>query len=81
MSNEKKNSRLGKGLSALIGEYDSLDDISDNPGISTKSVDMIRVSDIKPNPNQPRKVFDKDKLAELTASVKVRGVLTPILGS
>lgn len=79
MSNERKNSRLGKGLSALIGEYDSLDDISDNPGISTKSVDMIRVSDIKPNPNQPRKVFDKDKLAELTASVKVRGVLTPIL--
>lgn len=79
MSNEKKNSRLGKGLSALIGEYDSLDDISDNTSISTKAVDMLKLKDIKPNPNQPRKVFDKDKLAELTASVKVRGVLTPIL--
>ena len=79
MASEKKNSRLGKGLSALIGEYDSLDDISDSKGVSTKTVDVLKLKDIKPNPNQPRKVFDKEKLAELSASVATRGVLTPIL--
>ncbi len=79
MASEKKNSRLGKGLSALIGEYDSLDDLSDAPEVTAKAVDMINVKDIKPNPNQPRKVFNKEKLEELSASIKSRGVLTPIL--
>lgn len=79
MAADKKNSRLGKGLSALIGEYDALDELGDTGSVSTKAVDMLKLSDVKPNPNQPRKAFDPDKLAELTASVKSRGVLTPIL--
>lgn len=79
MASEKKNTRLGKGLSALIGEYDSLDDISESKGVAEKAVDILKLKDIKPNPNQPRKVFNQEKLAELSASVAARGVLTPIL--
>ncbi len=79
MASEKKNSRLGKGLSALIGEYDAIDDVADTGSVSGKDVDSIKISDVKPNQNQPRKHFDRDKLAELTASVVKHGVLTPIL--
>lgn len=79
MASDKKNSRLGKGLTALIGEYDALDDVSDNPSVSTKEINTLNISDVRPNPNQPRKVFDEVKLAELTASVRTHGVLTPIL--
>ncbi|MAI91012.1 ParB/RepB/Spo0J family partition protein [Ponticaulis sp.] len=79
MSEEpKKNSRLGKGLSALIGEYDTFEG-ADGASDSAKEVQMLRMKRVKPNPNQPRKQFDAKKLEELTASVRVRGVLTPIL--
>ena len=79
MTNDNKNSRLGKGLSALIGEYDIFDGDEGAQTASPKEVDVLKIADITPNKNQPRKVFDKDKLAELTASIKVHGVLTPIL--
>ncbi|NQT32123.1 MAG: ParB/RepB/Spo0J family partition protein [Candidatus Omnitrophica bacterium] len=62
--------RLGKGLDALISE-----DIS-----STKEkVEKIRLTDIIPNPFQPRKQFDEDKLGELVSSIKEKGVIQPIL--
>lgn len=79
MSNEKKNSKLGKGLSALMGEYDAFDDLNTNETVTAKTVDTISIAETKPNPNQPRKVFDKEKLDELAASIRVHGVLTPIL--
>ncbi len=40
---------------------------------------MVRVADIVPNPHQPRLVFDKEKLAELTASIKEHGILQPLV--
>ncbi len=39
---------------------------------------MLRPQDIQPNPNQPRRVFDPDALAVLTASVKENGILQPL---
>ncbi len=39
----------------------------------------ISISDFKPDPEQPRKVIDPDALAELTASIKKHGILTPLL--
>tara|TARA_B100000678_G_scaffold291629_1_gene310045 strand:+ start:10188 stop:11093 length:906 start_codon:yes stop_codon:yes gene_type:complete len=80
MSDDKKtkSSRLGKGLSALIGEYESLE-TPEGASSSAREVSMLRLSRVRPNPNQPRKQFDKDKLEELTRSVSGRGVLTPIL--
>ena len=40
---------------------------------------QLPIQEIKPNPNQPRKYFDEEGLAELTASITERGVLEPIL--
>ena len=42
-------------------------------------VRMMRVSDIEPNPNQPRKTFNEDALEELAESFKLHGVVQPLI--
>ena len=66
------NKRLGKGLEALIQPY-SAEKIPEHHG-----VDKISIRFIKPNPYQPRQKFDETSLEELTASIKEKGILTPI---
>jgi len=73
MAENKKKMGLGRGLSAL------LDDISAPPAADTPGVARLAVSAIQPNPDQPRRHFDADAMAELVASVKVHGILQPIL--
>jgi ParB family chromosome partitioning protein len=67
---------LGRGLDSLLGEVElSYDEI-------TKKYDSILevdIDDIKPNPKQPRKEFDQDKLKELSNSIKNNGLLQPIV--
>ena len=59
---------LGRGLSSLIGETKS-----------TNKSNTVQVSKIVKNRFQPRKIFDENKLNELTNSIKERGVLQPII--
>ena len=59
---------LGRGLSSLIGETKS-----------TNQNNTVEVSKIVKNRFQPRKIFDENKLNELTNSIKERGVLQPII--
>ena len=63
---------MGKGLKALIQPY-SAEKIPEHHG-----VDKISIRSIKPNPYQPRQNFDETSLEELTASIKEKGILTPI---
>lgn len=73
------NNRLGKGLEALIRPEKEpkkkrrIKRSSTNPGVSE-----ILISDIRPNPNQPRREFDETTLEELASSIKLKGVVTPI---
>ena len=73
----KKVTGLGRGLSALID--DSARIKTDAPATSAGGVRTIDVARIRPNPAQPRQVFDDEALAELAASIAERGVLQPIL--
>ena len=66
------NKRLGKGLEALIRPR------SDEKIPESHGVDKISIRSIKPNPYQPRQKFDETSLEELTASIKEKGILTPI---
>lgn len=75
---------LGKGLDALIPGRDSRKpgrDGGDGGGTSVSSSGLrnIDVEEIEPNPNQPRVHFDEDTLKELADSIRVIGVLQPIL--
>ena len=59
---------LGRGLSSLIGDTKV-----------NSNVNKLSVSDLVRNKLQPRKIFDKENLEELTRSIKERGVIQPII--
>jgi len=73
-----KTSRLGKGLSALIGEVEGTGLVSSTKD-ETLMTNEILIDDIRANPAQPRRTFNEDELDELAASIRQRGVLQPIL--
>lgn len=78
----KNNARLGKGLSSIFGQDVSkvLDDIQNGDmEVESQEQSKIPVDEIRPNPYQPRKVFDEDALKELSSSIKQHGVFTPVL--
>tara|TARA_Y100001935_G_scaffold245515_1_gene239206 strand:+ start:419 stop:1270 length:852 start_codon:yes stop_codon:yes gene_type:complete len=69
MINPFKNKKgLGRGLSSLIGDNETK--VSNN---------KIPISSIVPNRNQPRKLFEKESLNELTNSIKERGIIQPLI--
>ena len=59
---------LGKGLDALFAEEEK-----DN------SVLEVKITEVMPNKNQPRKTFDEEKLEALADSVKEHGIIQPII--
>lgn len=65
-----KKGGLGKGLDALFAE---------NTVTTDTPVSVLRLSDIVPNRDQPRKQFDEEALAELADSIAQHGVLQPLL--
>ena len=65
---DKIKKGLGRGLSSLIGETK----------IESKK-NQLSISDLIPNKYQPRKIFDKTNLEELTNSIKERGIIQPII--
>ncbi len=78
----KNNARLGKGLSSIFGQDVSkvLDDIQNGDmEVERQEQSKISVDEIRPNPYQPRKVFNDEALKELSSSIKQHGVFTPIL--
>lgn len=77
------NNRLGRGFAALVSDmreivnpeiasYDEKGKL--NQGVNEIDIELIRV-----NPNQPRKTFNEESLAELAESIKTHGVLQPIV--
>ena len=78
----KNNARLGKGLSSIFGQDVSkvLDDIQNGDmEVERQEQSKIPVDEIRPNPYQPRKVFNDEALKELSSSIKQHGEFTPIL--
>ena len=71
--------RLGKGLEALIRpEAEQKKKPAKKPTIAKPGVTEIPLKEIRPNPNQPRRDFDESALDELAASIKEKGILTPV---
>ncbi|WP_291843726.1 ParB/RepB/Spo0J family partition protein [Maricaulis sp.] len=87
MSASDKNKRLGRGLSALLGETDTegysapAQDGGHAPGKakSRDGVRMIPIELIAPNPDQPRKTISEPELNALAESIADKGIVQPIL--
>ncbi len=85
----KKARGLGRGLDALFEDQAVIDAVSErrisntrktlNQQDESSGVIEINISDIKPNANQPRKVFDEEKITELSNSIRTHGVIQPIV--
>ncbi len=70
-----KKTGLGKGLDALFSSNSDLDEeIKDN-----EQIEKLKITEVEPNRNQPRKNFDEEALEELADSIKRYGVIQPII--
>ena len=74
MSAKEANTRLGRGLAALLGEAMPAGGASQPDGIAAIPLDVL-----EPGPFQPRTVIEPAALNELADSIRARGVLQPIL--
>ena len=63
---------LGRGIEALFEDSGDTKDV-------TSGITELKISQVEPNRNQPRKDFDKDALAELASSIETHGVISPII--
>ena len=70
---------MGRGLADIKQEMGNIPDISVLTGAGRVVVKQIPLAQIGANPDQPRKTFTESELADLTASIRERGVLQPIL--
>jgi len=69
------NRGLGRGLDALLGGVRE----DEKKTSDSSEVRMISIEAITPNPHQPRREFSEEALGDLSASIKTRGVLQPVL--
>ncbi|MBB5754115.1 ParB/RepB/Spo0J family partition protein [Prosthecomicrobium pneumaticum] len=75
MSEEIGRRRLGRGLAALIGDMDTEAAVVDRARTSRR----VPVEFLRPNPRNPRKSFEEGDLADLSASIREKGIMQPIL--
>ena len=81
-----KKKGLGKGLDSLIPDNKSIKSVTPDKSAEAKKeaeekagVQMMKINEVEPNRDQPRKNFDEDALLELSDSIKQFGVLQPLL--
>ena len=70
-----KNKGLGRGIDALFQDLSEIEEVD----IKNDQVVEIPLSDLRPNPYQPRKSFDETSLQELANSIEQSGVFQPII--
>lgn len=80
-NNSNKKAKLSaKGLDKIFGQgiNNLIDEIEGSENLKESALE-INISDIRPNPYQPRKIFDENELKELAASIKKHGLIQPII--
>ena len=75
MSSSISKKGLGRGLSSLMGDAKDISIQTETSNQETK----ISIANLKPSPSQPRRLFDKNSISELSESIKSKGLVQPIL--
>ncbi|MDR3319260.1 MAG: ParB/RepB/Spo0J family partition protein [Clostridiales bacterium] len=78
---------LGRGLDSLFAEYEDIEQSEQKTykepmreeSPSGGNSNLVGISEIFPNPDQPRKIFEPEALRELAASIKLHGVISPLI--
>ncbi len=81
MAEKKKPTKkaMGRGLGAFFDDIEE-NIVPEKPKITgSDGVKVFKIRDIEPNPDQPRKYFEKEKLEALAASIKEHGLIQPIV--
>lgn len=77
MADKKKNRGLGRGLSALMA------DVGPEPTNATNAPArpdlIVPIEKVFPNPDQPRRTFTEDHLQDLSASIRAKGIIQPLI--
>ena len=74
-----KSRGLGRGLSSLMGDFNN-EPLTSNENLENQTIEkLVPVEKIYPNPNQPRKSFQEEKLIELANSIKTKGIVQPLI--
>ena len=77
MADMKKNRGLGRGLSALMADFGPEPTSSSNS--SARPDLIVPVEKVFPNPDQPRRSFTDEHLRDLSASIKAKGIIQPLI--
>ncbi|MGX0875695.1 ParB family chromosome partitioning protein [Roseovarius sp. MBR-154] len=79
MSSKKMQSRgLGRGLSALMADVNETAAKPDGHTLRQPDM-MVPIERVHPNPEQPRRHFDTDSLADLSRSIREKGIIQPLI--
>ena len=75
---DDSRSRLGRGLASLIGDVGTENPANDR-GTGNRSQRKLPIEHVRANPHNPRKTFAEAELADLTNSIRERGIIQPII--
>ena len=83
MSKTPRARGLGRGLDALFADQQPIMERTkteeESSGTDPNSIRYLDINNIKPNRNQPRADFDKEKITELAESIKEHGIIQPLV--
>jgi len=74
-----KRRGLGRGLEALIPSGEYVEELGTESGARRRFALQVPIAEIEPNPEQPRRSFDPASLRELADSIRMHGILQPLL--
>ena len=77
MSETRKNRGLGRGLSALMADVGP--EPTQTPSTPSRPDMIVPIEKVFPNPDQPRRRFTEEQLDDLSASIKSKGIIQPLI--
>ena len=77
MAEKQERRGLGRGLSALLADVET--DQTSSVDRTGRDADLVPIDRVHPNPDQPRRTFNEQDMADLTASIKDRGIIQPLI--